>query len=165
MATEINTLEHVVQTSEAEQISNILFPNEHLVHGVKCVCNKRFGVLFASNMRAIFVHKGMFSNSMTESFPFEKISSVQYETKWSFGTLSIFSLGNKAVFDQMNQERGKVIADFIHSKQFTSKDTEPTITKGDDVFVKLEKLGKLKEQGIVTEEEFQEKKRQLLSQI
>lgn len=35
----------------------------------------------------------------------------------------------------------------------------------DDVFTKLEKLNKLKEAGILTEEEFDEKKAELLAQM
>ena len=34
-----------------------------------------------------------------------------------------------------------------------------------DVFEKLEKLGKLKESGVITEEDFQEQKKKLLDQI
>lgn len=39
---------------------------------------------------------------------------------------------------------------------------QPSTSDQDDVYVQLEKLGQLKDQGILTQEEFDAKKRQLL---
>ena len=43
-----------------------------------------------------------------------------------------------------------------------NKDTKPSSEINDDVFSKIEKLGKLKEQGFITEEEFTEQKKKIL---
>jgi len=43
-----------------------------------------------------------------------------------------------------------------------AQDEAPTQSSGDDVYVQLEKLGQLKSDGILTDEEFAAKKKQLL---
>ena len=52
---------------------------------------------------------------------------------------------------------GKKVAKEVASK------TEAA--KGDDTFIKLEKLGKLRESGVITQGEFDEKKAKLLGEL
>jgi len=55
---------------------------------------------------------------------------------------------------------------FEEGKEYASKVKEDQEqTPEEDVFAKLEKLGKLKEQGIITEEEIEAKKKELLEQV
>lgn len=52
-------------------------------------------------------------------------------------------------------EQGKDFVSTLEQEQDTSR----------DIFEKLEKLGHLKEQGVLTEEEFQEQKQKLLDRL
>ncbi|NDO95525.1 SHOCT domain-containing protein, partial [Proteus sp. G4441] len=54
------------------------------------------------------------------------------------------------------------LVDIILSKKNNSS-SQSSNNSGDDLLSKLEKLGKLKESGVLTEEEFQEQKSKLLN--
>ena len=55
---------------------------------------------------------------------------------------------------------------FEEGKEYASKvKKEQDQAPEEDAFAKLEKLGKLKEQGVITEEEFEAKKKELLEQV
>jgi uncharacterized protein (DUF697 family) len=58
-------------------------------------------------------------------------------------------------------EQGKEVAETL-KKEAEAKKNVPA---SEDVFTTLEKLGKLKESGVITEEEFEAKKKDLLSRI
>jgi hypothetical protein len=58
-------------------------------------------------------------------------------------------------------EQGKEVAETL-KKEAEAKKNAPA---SEDVFTTLEKLGKLKESGVITEEEFEAKKKDLLSRI
>ena len=53
---------------------------------------------------------------------------------------------------------------FEKGKSYVS-DLEDKQDEAADVFKSLEKLGKLKEQGVITEEEFEAKKKELLDRL
>lgn len=64
---------------------------------------------------------------------------------------------------EADYERDARIAE-LEQQQVTQQQTAAPETVGsDDMIVQLEKLGRLKEQGILTEAEFEEQKRKLLA--
>lgn len=62
--------------------------------------------------RVLFTYEG-WTNSQTEDFPLNRISSVQWEAGMLLGKLIIFASGNKAEFTQMDKANGKALADAI----------------------------------------------------
>ncbi|MEN9229614.1 MAG: SHOCT domain-containing protein [Thermostichus sp. DG02_5_bins_236] len=64
----------------------------------------------------------------------------------------------------LSQARRAYEEAFEQGKDYVSKLDEEKEAAA-DVFKSLEKLGKLREQGILTEEEFQAKKKELLSRL
>jgi hypothetical protein len=127
------------------------------------------GLLVLTDRRLLFLKDGIMSKT-TEDFPMEKISSVQWSSGIGLGTLTVFASGNKAVIKSMNKQDGKQIADTIRARltgttaygpvrEVTGAANEP------DTYEQLAKLGQLRDAGVLTSEEFDAKKAELLSRL
>jgi hypothetical protein len=127
------------------------------------------GLLVLTDRRLLFLKDGIMSKT-TEDFPMEKISSVQWSSGIGLGTLTVFASGNKAVIKSMNKQDGKQIADTIRARltgttaygpvrEVTGAANEP------DTYERLAKLGQLRDAGVLTSEEFDAKKAELLSRL
>jgi hypothetical protein len=89
------------------------------------------------------------------------------------GKLTIFTSGNKAIIDNVVKAKVRVFGDAVRAKISAPKaapTSQPVINvhsipapqENVNVAEQLERLAKLKEQGILTEEEFAGQKKKLL---
>lgn len=156
---------------EIKELPKILWEDELPEKIIQGLYNNGNGILVATNKRLIFIDKGMFSLKV-EDFPYDKITSIQYSTGMMFGGMDIFCSGNKAEIKRVAKDQVKSFADYVRAR-ITKASThanmpEPTpapqSTSNDDDFIaKLERLAKLKEQGILTEDEFLVQKMKILN--
>jgi len=157
---------------EIKELPNILWDDENVENLIQGFYNNGNGILVATNKRLIFVDKGLVFGLKVEDFPFDKISSIQYSTGLLLGKLTIFVSGNKAVIDNVDKQRVRIFGDFVRNKissqrQSNSKiqaQSEQKTETSDDYVSKLERLAKLKKQGILSEEEFNQQKTKILEQ-
>ncbi|GAB2987630.1 hypothetical protein GCM10027184_45770 [Saccharothrix stipae] len=125
------------------------------------------GLVVLSDRRLLFVKDGI-GRQVTEDFPIEKVSSVQWSSGMALGNLTVFASGNKAEIKGMNKKDGKQIADAVRNRlsSQSAPATQPVATSTEpDVFEQLRKLGELRDAGIVTAGEFEAKKRELLARL
>jgi Bacterial PH domain/Short C-terminal domain len=130
------------------------------------------GLVVLTDRRVIFFSAGMLKTHF-EDFPYSKISSVQHRGAMMFGEITIFSSGNKAELKQMIKDRAKEIAEYIRgriSEESTAGSTpgaQPSTetAKTNDPFEKLRKLAELRDAGVVSEDEFEKKKKELLETL
>jgi hypothetical protein len=127
------------------------------------------GLVALTDRRMLFVKDGMMSKT-TEDFPLEKISSVQWSSGMIFGTMIVFASGNKAEVKNMDKKDGKALADALRDRLAPGNAPAqpapaPAPASGDDVYAQLAKLGELRDAGILTAQEFEAKKAQLLGRI
>ena len=157
---------------EIKELPNILWENENIENMISGTYNNGSGILVATNSRLIFVDKGLIFGLKVEDFPLDKITSIQYSTGILLGKLTIFASGNKAIIDNVDKVQVRVFGDFVRNKISAESSEEPVKTdfsanenvqNQDDIVSKLERLAKLKEQGVLTEEEFLELKKKLLA--
>jgi hypothetical protein len=101
-----------------------------------------------------------------EDFPYDKISSIQYQTGWTGGTITIFASGNKVEIKNVLKDQCKSFADSVRARISPTTESvqapSPPQQREPDLVDQLERLGKLKEQGILTEEEFTAQKAKIL---
>jgi hypothetical protein len=126
----------------------------------------RTGVFLATNIRVFFFGKKMFGFE-TESFPYSSISSIDYGKSFLGKTISFYASGNSVTMKWINE--GDVDKFISHVQSFIGKkisnaSTQPQqqVSASIDVTEELRKLADLKNTGILTEEEFAAKKKQLL---
>lgn len=131
------------------------------------------GLVALTDRRLLFLRDG-WVNKATEDFPIEKISSVQWRSGFSQGTLTVYASGNKAEIKQIVNGDGSRIAQVIRhrlapgERPADATHVEPTVEfapTADDPLEALRRLGELRDAGVVTEAEFEAKKAELLRRI
>lgn len=119
---------------------------------------KGTGLLVMTSQRLLFVQDGVMSKT-TEDFPYPQIASVSWKSGMALGTLTVFAGGTHAEIKNMNKTDGKAISDALRSRvgQPTAGVAAPA-----DLADQLGRLASLRDQGILTEEEFAVQKAKLL---
>ena len=161
---------------ELKELPSILWEDEVVERIVQGLYGKGNGILVATNKRLVFVDKGLIVGLRVEDFPYDKISSIQYETGLLFGKLIIFTSGNRATIEQVDKKQCRDFGDYVRARITQVKDSHSAGsttqhvasnnsggTSTGNVVEQLEKLAHLKTQGILTEEEFQQQKRKILN--
>jgi hypothetical protein len=133
------------------------------------------GILVLTDRRLLFVKEGAFSKKL-EDFPLDKISSVQWRTGLVTGTVTIFASGNKAEIGNVSKGDGKDITDHVRHRISAPKPqvaASPAVDGAPqqspppsiDIPDQIRKLGELRELGMLTADEFEAKKAELLARM
>ena len=151
---------------EIRELPNILWEDEIVEKIVQGLYENGQGILVATNKRLLFVDKGLIYGLRIEDFPYDKITSIQYETGLLFGKIKIFASGNKADIEQVDKKQARDFAEYVRARISGAKE-HASIPKNkpayDDVITQLERLAKLKAQGVISDEELLSQKKKLLS--
>ncbi len=155
---------------EIKELPSVLWEDEKLEKMVQGLYGKGQGILVATNKRLIFLDKGMVGNLRMEDFAYDKITSVQFDTGMIMGKITLYVAGNKAEISQIEKKQVRTFCDYVRAKigsqQHASTIPAPAAaTQENDIISQLEKLGILKEKGILTEAEFETKKKELLARL
>lgn len=123
------------------------------------------GVFAVTNKRALFFAKKLFGYDM-EIFHFKNIASVEKSKSLLGHTLKINSSGNNTSMKYINKGNidilTQTINDSIASANSSNQGQTPVQT---DYVNQIKQLAELRDQGILSAEEFENKKEQLLSKI
>lgn len=181
----LNTTLSASVNNEVDELVNILNTDEKIIviADAKYLHNKMDGLLLATQHRVIFLNKGFFGNLYQNEFQYQDINSVLYGPGESSTLLKMLINGSQTDFIFKNKNSAQLfyeaIEDYVNSsgnqlkQQLTHPAPKSPIFKPEPaqkedpltVFDKLEKLGRLKESGILTDEEFAEQKKKLLDKL
>lgn len=157
---EIKTLPDII--AEEEEIDNMVGG----IYGKTSLLDIG-GLLVSTNRRLFFVDKGLYGLQV-EDFPLDTISSIGYESHILSGAIVINTFGNSAAITNIVPKTyARIFAEFVRDKLWKLKNQSvQTNTKTEpNILEQIEKLGKLKESGILSEEEFTEQKKKLLHKL
>lgn len=119
--------------------------------------------LVATDSRVIIVGKSSWMGLVkADDFAYDKISSIQHKVGFGFCDVKITSSGNKAEISISDKGKGVEIAEYIKRKANNVNSGKNTSNNGQDIVSQLERMAKLKEQGIISEAEFDAMKQKLL---
>jgi len=131
-------------------------------------------VLIAATDRRIIVKQGKVIGSGQTSIDYEDIASVEV----SFGMVQkrlnletsskVFGVGVGAISKDEIQDMAQFIREKTRKNHWNEQpeySESESPAEDEDPVDKLERLGKLRDKGVITEDEFQEKKQSLLDQI
>jgi len=145
-----------------ESDEETIFVNSGSIEG-----RNRNGMIFITNKRVVVSLKLMMAH--VEQFHYEHVTAVDYRVNWlGQGIIEIDSYGkSKEVnfYDTgTDNEYLRQAVDYIKNKMLEAKEPKIQVqnTSEPDFITQLERLNNLKQQGILTEDEFQEQKRKLL---
>ena len=159
----------LLSCKEVYELPAILKEAENIEQITTCLYLKDGnGILVATNLRMIFVYKGIFGGLKVEDFTYNKISSINCSIGIISDMIQIsLSSGNSVEFKHTEKPNTRKFAEYVRTiiasgvAPATASVSVPK-TDADDVISKLERLAALKQQGILTEEEFLEQKRKIL---
>ncbi|MNB67242.1 hypothetical protein D3C81_309200 [compost metagenome] len=120
----------------------------------------RNGVFLATDRRIFFYGKKMFGFD-AESFPYSNISSYEFGKGAMGRTISFFASGNKVRMKWINIGEVDSFMSVIQEKA-GKKEQSADSKESVDVVDQIKRLAELRDQGILTEEEFSAKKQKLL---
>ncbi|QDG66058.1 hypothetical protein NIBR502772_07360 [Pseudarthrobacter sp. NIBRBAC000502772] len=130
------------------------------------------GILVLSDRRIFFLKDGVMKQ-VSEDFPFSKISSMQWNSGLALGAVTVFVSGNKAEITNVAKQLGKAFVDAARDRIAPSAPrasesqvaAHPAVQETEDVYANLAKIGQLRDAGVLTPEEFETKKAELLARI
>ncbi|MGW1534677.1 PH domain-containing protein [Streptomyces aureus] len=128
------------------------------------------GLIAMTNLRLIFYKNGIMQQKV-EDFPYGKISSVQWQGGMLLGTLTVYTSGNRADIKSMPKDQGKSLADELrrHIAQGTAPGATsaaaPAPAAAPDVASRLATLDQLRGQGLLSDEEYAQRRTQILDSL
>ncbi len=128
------------------------------------VNGKQNGVLVLTPTRVLFYWKKMLGGYKSEDYPLEKISSINSGKGMMTSNVKIHASGNSLEMDWIPKDDNAdefVKAVKAQMTAYKPSTAQPVIDPADQI----KKLADLRDAGILTEEEFSAKKKQLLDSI
>lgn len=163
---------------EINFLPEILRENEEIFFLTSGTYDRNTWLITATNFRLIFLDKGLIFGLKQIEFPYDKISSICQKTGLMMGKILIGTSSGEVKID--NIAKGdvpkiiEVISKYTHSGYVT--ETQPSIKEKNktsvrasepqaqvDIATQLQKLGDMRLNGLLTEEEFTIAKTSLLS--
>ena len=170
----LNAQINIFANVEINELANVLDKDERLIAIAegKYLNNNLDGILVSTERRVIFIDRNLVGNAKENEFPHHKIVSAQHSYGLVSSELKLYTNeGIKAEFKFNNRNAAKIfyeaIQNYIHSPQNPLRQHQGSTREEDAgaVFEKLEKLGDLREKGILTNEEFEMQKKKLLDKL
>lgn len=128
--------------------------------------SQRNGILIASNKRLLFYAKKLTGFDL-EVFPYSTISSIEMSKRLMGHKITIYASGNKATVKWI--QKGDVQKFMEEAKaRIGKKEVKEIIPESpllQDIPEQIRKLAELRDQGILSETEFEIKKKELLAKM
>ncbi|AZB36279.1 MULTISPECIES: PH domain-containing protein [Chryseobacterium] len=150
---------------EIHALPDILSVDEKIVYLVegRNKTTQHHIILVATDRRLMFVDKEFMYGLTVEDYSYTKISSIQYETAVMLASIDIQVSDDLVEIDGVGKYEAKLfcekVRDFMSRPEEYFPKAEPTVLD------QLEQLGRLKANGILNEEEFNEQKKNLLNKL
>lgn len=154
---------------EIGHLGNLLDRRE-LVHAIGVgQFSGKMGAVAITDKRLLFLEKSMFGSEALTDFSLNSIGAVSIGKKIGGETLTISHSGTTAVISGMGHGQADTIARvFRHLKEQAAAPLSASASRtpaSADPMAQLERLAELRDKGILTEEEFQTQKTQVLSRM
>lgn len=143
----------------------------------------RTGAFFATDRRIVFYGKKVTGFDL-ESFPYKNVSSVEQGKGMMGATVSFFASGNKVSMKWISDQAAlAAFLGIVHGRMNEASAVRPPeapapaapavavtsplppAASAGDVMQQLKQLGELKDAGVLTEAEFEEKKAEFLKRL
>ena len=152
---------------ELRKLNEHLWPDEKVDEITAGYYGGGTGLIVLTDRRLFFFKDGWVAKT-SEDFPHEKVSSVQFSSGLLLGNIAVFASGNKAVIENVNKSDGKRIVDNMRAR-LSAPATQQRVAENreapQDHLAQIEKLGELRDAGVLTDEEFETKKSELLGRL
>lgn len=153
---------------ETLALTDYVHLDERVVELAQGVYDKHQGMLVLTTRRLFFFDKTLMS-SKVEEFEFDAIGSLGYSKKMGGESIDIAISGRSAAISQIAHGRAETFIAAFRQVRSGSSATGPAHTQqthsGPDPADQIRKLSELRDAGILTDEEFNSKKMDILSRM
>ena len=136
--------------------------NEKIIYACSGSLNGHTWLIVCTNQKIIFVNKNLLYGMQEKDIPLNAINAINYTQGAVLGSLSITNGANNFIIENVNKMAARIMAKKIQETQLNVlkvKSTNSSNTNYDE----LRKLKSLLDDGIITEDEFTAKKKQILN--
>lgn len=148
---------------EIKCLPEILGPDERIFGLTSGLMDGNTWLITLTNERIIFLDKGFLFGLKQIETPLEKVNSIEHKTGLVFGEIAIWDGSSKMVIKNVIKTTVKPFIKAVNEQIRTFKQNNHQSENCVDLSHQLEKLAKLKKDGVLTDSEFQEQKRKLLA--
>jgi hypothetical protein len=124
----------------------------------------RTGVFLATEKRVLFFAKKLFGYDL-ESFPLTKVNAIEMSKGMMGKSITMKMSGNDVKVKWINNGDPEALVNYVREHMGEHKSTAPTSLSTDDIPAQIQKLAGLRDAGILTEDEFNSKKTELLAKM
>ncbi|MDO4855399.1 MAG: PH domain-containing protein [Limosilactobacillus gorillae] len=158
---------------EVKELPKILTDNETIIYGCSGLDDGNTVLCILTNRRILMLDKGLLYGIKSTEIPLDMVNGVSYEKGLVLGKISVTNGATVTKLENVKKQDAPVMANAIKEqaekyKSLLKNNEQPVFpthdepTDTDQLIVELRKLKPLVDEGVITEEEFQEKKKQLL---
>ena len=165
----MGTLDTWGTKKEIKELPAILHDNEELLYITSGTLEGNTWLISCTNERVIFLDKGMVFGLKQKEIPLDRINSIEHSKGLVLGKIIIWDGASKSTIENVTKVTIDPMVATINNAMKELKNPTKVVANAepvkseDDFIAKLERLAKLKEQGILDEEEFKAQKARILN--
>lgn len=152
---------------EVKELPMLLKEHEIIMYVTSGMYAGNTYLIVCTDLRLLFLDKGMIYGLKFHEFPFEKINSVSYKKGILLGEILIHHGSSSITINNIEKNSVAVMAETIQEqislRSNYSNTNETTVTSNFSAADELLKYKELLDAGVLTQEEFDSKKKQLLN--
>jgi len=126
------------------------------------------GLLIITNKRVIFYYKSGFGRWDQVFFPYKQLNSISHHKGMVGDEIKIYSMSDSIEIGYIPKGDAIIAVEYVKNLMEEMKPQKVEVVASEmsvDIMDQIEKLGNLKEKGLITEEEFSSKKAELLERL
>lgn len=126
------------------------------------------GLLFITNKRVIFYYKVGLGRWDQVFFPYKQLNSISHHKGIVGDGIKIHAMSDNISIGYIPEGDGIIAVEYVTDLMKEMKIQKVEVVSSEssiDIMDQIEKLGNLKEKGLITEEEFSSKKAELLERL
>ncbi|PZF80424.1 SHOCT domain-containing protein [Jiangella anatolica] len=148
---------------ELRRLEWVLHDGETVERLATGIHGRGVGLLALTDRRLLFLRRGRLSQTL-EDFPIARITTVQWHVSVLSGTITVFATGVKADITNVHKDDGRELTERLRERIATTSAAEAEAA-GAVIIEQIRRLGELHADGVLTDEEFAEKKAELLRRL
>lgn len=147
---------------EVKELPNIIHDDETITYATSGFWNNKTWLIISTNKRVIFLDKGMIFGLKQVEIPLNKINSIGQKKGLIFGEIEIWDGASRMNITNIFKETLNPFVNAVNKAKEELGKSRQYSTNQISVADELIKFKGLLDQGVITQEEFDKKKKELL---
>lgn len=162
---ELGVYDHFGTKKEMKELPKLLDEDEIIEFANSGIVDGNTVLMVCTQKRILLIDKGMIFGIKTTEIPLENVIQVSYKKGLMFGEVHIdVSSGKRTSLKQSPKDLVEQMVKVIkEQKDLLNSNQSDNVDNAENTVEKIREFKKLMDEGIITEEEFNAKKQQLLN--